>query len=266
MGTLNTVLCFGDIVGVTGRFVLKKYLNEIKKLYNADFIIANGENSANGVGITRDTAGELFNSGVDVITGGNHIWNNKDVFALLPSDNKVLRPYNYPPQSPGLGYYFYEFGETKIAVISLLGRTFMEAVDCPFQKASVAIKHIKEKTNNIFIDFHAEATAEKLSFAFHFENQVTAIFGTHTHVQTADERLIGTTAYITDVGMCGSFNSVIGMKKEAAIQRFVMRIPHRFEVETASPMINAVAITFDSSTGKAIAIKRINIVYEDKIE
>lgn len=264
---IRSILCLGDIIGVTGRSVIRRHLEEIKLANNIDFVIANGENAANGVGITRDSAREMLSSGIDVITSGNHIWNNKDVFALIGSENKLLRPYNYPNTAPGLGYYIYDLMESKIAVLNLMGRTFMDALDCPFQKAVLAIKHIKERTNNIFIDFHAEATAEKVSLAYYLEGQVSCIFGTHTHVQTADERLISSTAYITDIGMCGSSNSVIGMKKESAIARFVTKMPHRFEVETTSPMINGIIVKIDTDTGKAVGIKRINTVYQnDSVE
>ena len=265
---IKNILCLGDIVGVTGRYAVRRHLEEIKLEHNIDFVIANGENAANGVGITRDTASELFNSGIDVLTTGNHVWNNRDVFALIGNENRLLRPYNYPNESPGLGYYIYDGDDFKIGVLNLMGRTFLEPLDCPFKKANIAIKHLKEKTNIIFIDFHAEATAEKIAFSYYLEGQVTCIFGTHTHVQTADEKIISShTAYISDIGMCGSYDSVIGMKKEAAIARFVAKIPHRFEVETTNPMINGIIVQVDTQTGKASSIKRINIVYNnDQVE
>ena len=265
---VKNILCLGDIVGVTGRYAVRRHLEEIKLEHNIDFVIANGENAANGVGITRDTAAELFNSGIDVLTTGNHVWNNRDVFALIGNENRLLRPYNYPNESPGLGYYIYDSDDFKIGVLNLMGRTFLEPLDCPFKKANIAIKHLKEKTNIIFIDFHAEATAEKIAFSYYLEGQVTCIFGTHTHVQTADEKILSShTAYISDIGMCGSYDSVIGMKKEAAIARFVSKIPHRFEVETTKPMINGIIVQVDTQTGKASSIKRINIVYNnDQVE
>lgn len=261
---IRTILCLGDIIGVTGRFVIRRHLEEIKLANDIDFVIANGENAANGIGITRDTAQEIFSSGVDVITSGNHIWNNKDVFALIGNENRLLRPYNYPNSSPGLGYYIYDLMDSRIAVLNLMGRTFMEPLDCPFQKANLAIKHIKERTNIIFVDFHAEATAEKISLGYYLDGQVSCVFGTHTHVQTADEKIISnSTAYITDIGMCGSFNSVIGMKKESAIARFVTKMPHRFEVETTMPMINGIIVKVDTETGKASSIKRFYNVYNN---
>ncbi len=264
--TIKNILCLGDIVGITGRFAIRKHLEEIKKKHNIDFVIANGENSANGIGITRDTAAELFNSGIDVLTSGNHIWNNRDVFALIGNENRLLRPYNFPTEAPGLGYYIYDIIDYKIGVINLMGRTFMDPLDCPFKKSNLAIKHIKEKTNIIFIDFHAEATAEKIAFSFYLEGQVSCIFGTHTHVQTADEKILSShTAYISDLGMCGSSNSVIGMKKEAAIAKFVTKMPHRFEVETTSPMINGIIVQVEAETGRAVSIKRINEIYQDDI-
>lgn len=266
--SIKNILCLGDIIGVTGRFAVRKHLESIKKKYNIDFVIANAENSANGIGVTRDTASELFNSGIDVLTSGNHIWNNRDVFAIIGNENRLLRPYNFPPEAPGLGYYIYDIIDYKIGVINLMGRTFMEPLDCPFKKSNLAIKHVKERTNIIFIDFHAEATAEKIAFSYYLEGQVSCIFGTHTHVQTADEKILSShTAYISDLGMCGSSCSVIGMKKEAAISRFITKIPHKFEVETASPMINGIVVQVDAKTGKAISIERIYEIYnEDTVE
>lgn len=264
--SVHTILCLGDVVGITGRFILCKYLASLKSEYNVDFVIANGENIANGIGLTRDTANELLNIGINVLTTGNHVWNNKDVFAIITNETRILRPYNYPQHTPGLGYYVYDAIGCKIGVINLMGRTFMDALDCPFQKVLSAIKSIKERTNIIFVDFHAEATAEKQSLFYYLDSQISALFGTHTHVQTADERVSSAgTAYITDVGMCGSFNSVIGMKKEAAIARFTTKMPHRFEVETSMPMINGIVIDVDSETGRAVSIKRINKVYENEI-
>ena len=266
--SVKNILCLGDVIGITGRYVIRRHLEEIKLEHDIDFVIANGENAANGIGITRDTAAELFNSGINVLTSGNHIWNNRDVFALIGFENRLLRPYNYPNESPGLGYYIYDIFDCKIGVINLMGRTFMDALDCPFKKSNMAIKHIKEKTNIIFIDFHAEATAEKIAFSYYLEGQVSCIFGTHTHVQTADEKILSSfTAYISDLGMCGSYDSVIGMKKEAAVARFVSKIPHRFEVETTSPMINGIIVQVDIDSGRALSIKRINTVYyNDEVE
>ena len=266
--SVKNILCLGDIIGITGRYAVRRHLEEIKLEHDIDFVIANGENAANGIGITRDTAAELFNSGVNVLTSGNHIWNNRDVFALIGFENRLLRPYNYPNESPGLGYYIYDIFDCKIGVINLMGRTFMDALDCPFKKSNIAIKHIKEKTNIIFIDFHAEATAEKIAFSYYLEGQVSCIFGTHTHVQTADEKILSSfTAYISDLGMCGSYDSVIGMKKEAAVSRFVSKIPHRFEVETTLPMINGIIVQVDIDSGRALSIKRINTVYyNDEVE
>lgn len=264
--SIKNILCLGDIIGITGRYVIKKHLEEIKKENNIDFVIANGENSANGIGITRNAATELFDSGIDVLTSGNHIWHNRDVFALIGNENRLLRPYNFPHEAPGLGYYIYDIINYKIGIINLMGRTFMEPLDCPFKKSNIAIKHIKEKTNIIFIDFHAEATAEKIAFSYYLEEQVSCVFGTHTHVQTADEKILSShTAYISDLGMCGSYNSVIGMKKESVISKFVTKVQHKFEVETSSPMINGIIVQVNADTGKAISIRRINKVYHNDI-
>ncbi len=260
------VLCIGDVIGINGRTSLKNHLNELKAEFDVDFTIANGENSANGIGITRNTAAELFASGVDVLTTGNHVWHNKDVFALIGGEGRVLRPYNYPDNTIGLGYNIYNSFGCNIAVINLMGRVYMEPLDCPFKKVLKAIGHIKDKTNIIIVDMHAEATAEKISMGHHLNGEVSLMFGTHTHVQTADEKILsGGTAYITDVGMCGAYDSVIGTKKEAALARFITRIPHRFEVATSAPMINAIVVEIDESSGRALSIKRINRVYDDII-
>ena len=161
--SVKNILCLGDIIGITGRYAIRRHLEEIKLEHDIDFVIANGENAANGIGITRDTAAELFNSGVNVLTSGNHIWNNRDVFALIGFENRLLRPYNYPNESPGLGYYIYDIFDCKIGVINLMGRTFMDALDCPFKKSNIAIKHIKEKTNYIY-RFSCGSDSRKNSF------------------------------------------------------------------------------------------------------
>lgn len=260
------VLCIGDVIGVNGRTSLKNHLDEIKTEFGVDFTIANGENSANGLGITRNTAAELFAMGIDVLTTGNHVWRNKDVFALIGGEGRLLRPYNYPDNTIGLGYNIYNAFGCNIAVINLLGRVFMEALDCPFKKVLNAIKHIKNKTNIIIVDMHAEATAEKVAMGHHLNGEVSLVFGTHTHVQTADEKILsGGTAYITDIGMCGGYDSVIGTKKENALAKFITHLPSKFEVSLTTPMINAIVVEIDESTGHAISIKRINRAYKNDV-
>ncbi len=260
------ILCIGDVIGINGRTSLKKHIDEIKAEFDIDFTIANGENSANGIGITRNTASELFDMGVDVLTTGNHVWHNKDVFALIGGEGRLLRPYNYPDNTIGLGYNIYNAFGCNIAVINLLGRVFMEALDCPFKKVLDAIKHIKNKTNIIIIDMHAEATAEKIAMGYHVDGQASLVFGTHTHVQTADEKILsGGTAYITDIGMCGGYDSIIGTKVENALSRFITHIPHRFEVSLSYPMINAIVVEIDEKSGRALSIKRINRAYKEDI-
>ena len=261
--SVKNILCLGDVIGVTGRYAIRRHLEEIKLENNIDFVIANGENAANGIGITRDTASELFDCGIDVLTSGNHIWNNRDVFALIGNEHRLLRPYNYPSDAPGLGYYIYEMFDCKIGVLNLMGRTFMDPLDCPFKKANLAIKHIKERTNVIFIDFHAEATAEKICFAkYCSDHKVSAVIGTHTHVQTADEKIINDyTAYISDAGFCGAHDSVIGMAYEPSLKRLITSIPERFDVaQTPLLELNAVSIGFDAVSGQAQSIERINYI------
>lgn len=252
------VLCLGDIVGQTGREIVVSKLPQLKSEYKIDFVVANGENSAGGFGITRDIAQEFFSVGIDAITSGNHIWKNKDIFAFIHEERRLVRPFNYPEGTPGFGYAFFNFFNRKIAILNLLGRTYMDAVDCPFRRGEHALKRIFEQTNIILVDFHAEATAEKRALGFHFDGDVSLVYGTHTHVQTADECILpGGTAYITDVGMCGAEDSVIGIKKDPAIKRFVTQLPHKFEVAAESPMVNGIVVAINLDSGKAHSIKRV---------
>lgn len=262
------VLCLGDIIGRGGRNLIASKLEALKEEYNIDFVIANGENSAGGFGITRDIAHDFLNLGIDAITSGNHIWRNKDIFSLMKTSelrHKVLRPFNYPDGAPGFGYQVYSTKNTKIGVINVLGRTFIdEFVDCPFKAAEYAIKKISEETDIIFIDFHAEATSEKQAMGYYLDGKASCIFGTHTHVQTADERILNNgTAYITDLGMCGSYEGIIGSKPQQPILRFTTGLPHKFEVESEGMgMLNGIVVSVNKSSGKAIKIKRVFITEE----
>lgn len=252
-------LFIGDIVGSPGRKAVKDILPGIVKKNNIDCAVINGENAAGGSGITPSIAKELLDYGADVITSGDHIWKRKEVVELLSSEDKVLRPLNYPKETPGSGSVILglESG-VKIAVVNLIGRVFMQAVECPFKTSREEIDKIRKITPNIFVDIHAEATSEKIALGWYLDGLVTAILGTHTHVQTADEKILPKgTAYITDAGMTGPFDSVIGRKKEQILTRFLTQMPTRFEMAENDVWLNGVIVDFDEKTGKANSITRI---------
>jgi len=253
------VLFIGDIVGSPGREAIKNLVPGIVGKNKVACVIANAENAAGGSGITPAIARELEGYGVDIITSGDHIWKRKEVTEILSSDSRVLRPLNYPKGAPGSGSTIVEVpGGVKIGVLNLLGRTFMQAVECPFRTSRAEIEKIRRITPNIFVDVHAEATSEKIALGWYLDGLVTAVMGTHTHVQTADEKILPEgTAYITDTGMTGPFDSVIGRKKEQILTRFLTQMPIRFEMAEDDIWLNAVVIDFDEKTGKADAITRV---------
>jgi metallophosphoesterase (TIGR00282 family) len=257
------ILFIGDIVGKVGRVITKALLPTITDRYKIDFVIANGENVAGGFGITDKTALELFSLGVHVITTGNHVWDKKEFVSQIAKIDKVLRPLNYPPGIPGFGSIIETVGNgLKVAVINISGRVFMSSIDCPFRIAEDEVKKIRAITKTIVIDFHAEATSEKIAFGYFMDGKVSAVMGTHTHVQTADEKILtGGTAYITDVGMTGPSNSVIGIEIEQVIQRFLTNIPTRFETAKGEGIFSAVVFEVDEKTGKSVAIQRLQITY-----
>jgi metallophosphoesterase (TIGR00282 family) len=253
------IFIIGDVVGEPGRKALFLSLAQIIHEKKIDFVIANGENAAGGFGITGKLAGKLYSYGVDCITSGNHIWRNKDIFRTIQEDPKILRPANYPKNTPGRGWALFEKNGYKIAVLNLLGRVFMEPLDCPFRTARKEIANIRKEANIIIVDFHGEATSEKMAMGWYLDGMVSAVVGTHTHIQTADERLLpGGTAYITDAGMTGPFDSIIGMQKENAIRKFVTFIPSKFQVAENDIHINGVVVTVEVTTGKASMIERMN--------
>lgn len=255
------ILFFGDIVGRPGRHAITHVLPRWRSAYQPDIIIANGENAASGTGITSNVAEELFGAGIDVITLGNHTFKQRDAVRLLEHESRVLRPANYPTGVPGYGYGVFQAGAARLAVVNFLGRTFMDPLDDPFQQAKTLIPLLKAQTACILIDMHAEATSEKGAMAWMLDGQVSAVVGTHTHVSTADERVLpGGTAFITDVGMVGPWNSILGVGREPVIERFLTRMPVRFEVADGPVTVNAVIITVNPSTGNAEAIERINEV------
>lgn len=253
------LLMIGDVVGRSGRRAVKVNLSGLKREFDLDLVIANGENAAGGNGITKELAQELFSSGVDVLTMGNHVWNKKEAFEYIDRETRIVRPANYPPGTPGVGANVYETRrKVKVAVINLSGRVFLQAIDCPFRKADEMVERMKEKARVVVVDFHAEATSEKVAMGWYLDGKVSAVVGTHTHVQTADERILpGGTAYITDLGMTGPWNSVIGVKKEIIIDKFVTQIPQRFEVAPGPFQFNGVVIDIDEETGEASSIRRI---------
>lgn len=255
------VLFIGDIVGETGRKVVTQFLNSIVDRYKIDFVLANGENAAGGFGITPQVTEYLFSQGIHVITSGNHIWDKKEVKDYIAREKRLLRPANYPEGVIGYGSGVFEtvYGE-RLGVLNLSGRVYMGTFDCPFQVAKREIATLKEEAKVIIIDFHAEATSEKMALAWHLDGQVAAVIGTHTHVQTADEQILPRgTAYITDVGMTGPSLSVIGIKKEQAIERFLRQTPIRFEMAKGPGQFNGIIIEIDPENGLATAVHRLQM-------
>lgn len=261
------ILFFGDMVGKPGRNAVKEYLQSIAPEQNPDFVIANVENASHGFGLTEKNYNELSSYGIDCMTSGNHIWDKKDIFNYIEQADKLVRPMNYPEGAKGLGSRIFDCGEYKIGVINLLGRVFTTLVDDPFRLVESEIARLKKITPIIIIDFHAEATAEKICFAkFCSELGASAVFGTHTHVQTADENILNGMGYITDAGFCGTVDSVIGMEYKTSLSRFLTGIPERYDVaEGGECQINAVEVEISPSTGRALAIRRI-FCSREKIE
>ena len=252
------ILAVGDIVGSAGINKLKARLKEIKEKENIDFIIVNGENSAEGMGITEKNFNDIVSQGVDVITMGNHTWGKKDIFKFIDNP-KIIRPANYPEGVVGKGYNIYKCKDKKIAVINLIGRVDINILtENPFLIAKKIIEKIQNQVDIIIIDFHAEATAEKIALGYYLDGKATAIFGTHTHVQTADEKILPNgTAYITDIGMTGPEHSVIGMNIKASIKRFETTLPERYRIAEGNCIFNGVIFDIDDETSKATNIKRI---------
>lgn len=255
------VLLIGDIIGRPGRRYIREKLPYIRKKNSIDFVIANGENSAGGNGITANVAKELFISGIDFLTMGNHIWDNKDVFNFIDRETRMTRPANYPEGTPGKGHQLVELrSEFYIGILNISGRTFMQPLDCPFRTVDREIGILEKYTNIIIVDFHAEATSEKIAMGLYLDGKVSAVVGTHTHVQTADEKILPKgTAYITDLGMTGPINSVLGVKSDTVIKKFITQMPVRFEVAKGKVQLNGVIIDIDEETGKAVHIERISL-------
>ncbi|MCX7879379.1 MAG: TIGR00282 family metallophosphoesterase [Ignavibacteria bacterium] len=253
------VLFIGDIFGDSGLLAVENYFPIYLERYKPNFVIGNAENAAGGKGVTEDIAEKLFELGFDVLTTGNHIWDNWKSRPLIAKEKRILRPLNYPPGNPGLGYSVFDVPDTsyKIGVINIQGRTFMEAIDCPFRAAEKALTDISTKTNLVVIDFHADATAEKIALANYFDGKVSAIIGTHTHIQTSDERILPKgTGYITDVGMTGPYASVVGLKVDIAIKRFILQTPHKFEQAYGDEHLAGLYLELDVETGLCRKVER----------
>ncbi len=254
------IVFVGDIIGKPGRDAVLTMAPILRAEFSPDLVVVNAENAAGGMGITPEIARGLLGGGIDVLTLGNHTWSKRDAYDFLGTESRVLRPANYPPGSPGRGYGVYKTpGGTLVAVANMNGRVFMEPLDDPFRAADEIIGHLRPITPVIFFDFHAETTSEKVAFGWHCDGRVSAVVGTHTHVQTADERVLpGGTAYITDAGMCGPEDSVIGMDREAVLARFRTQIPNRFKVAGGPVRLCGVAVDVDERTGRAHQIDRIS--------
>ncbi len=262
-------LFIGDVVGDPGRHLITRHLRDLKKKHNIDLTVLNGENSSTqGRGITPKIAEFFFEYGADVITTGNHVWFRREIYPYLDENHRVLRPANFPSGAPGVGVTTLLVGDQMVGIINLQGRVFMrELVECPLRTIDSLLTYLKDKTNIIFIDYHAEATSEKHALAYYVAGRVSGVVGTHTHVQTADERIIPPgTGYITDLGMVGSLNSMLGMQKDGIIQHFLTQMPVKFTVDTQPPyVLSGVIIEVDVQTGRAQNIERIRVIDEEPL-
>jgi metallophosphoesterase (TIGR00282 family) len=254
------ILFVGDIVGRPGRELVRKGLRNLIEYHDVDLVVANAENSANGFGVTKEIGDTLLEWGVDVMTSGNHIWDKKEAIDYIATEPRLLRPANYPAGVPGRGSYVAQTGDGRaVGVINAMGRVFMLNIDDPFQVVLKEIEAIRHRTKVIIVDFHAEATSEKIAMGWHLDGKVTAVFGTHTHVQTADERILPNgTAYLTDAGMTGPHDSIIGMEREPSLARFLNAMPARFEPATGNPRLNGVVVQADDRSGRATGVTRIS--------
>ncbi|UCF07036.1 MAG: TIGR00282 family metallophosphoesterase [bacterium] len=258
------VLFIGDIISRTGRRVLGIGLPALREEFRVDLCIGNVENAAGIFGITKKVIDEIAGAGVDVMTSGNHVWDKREGIALLDSRDDILRPANYPPGVPGRGYLIRDVDDVRVCVVNLQGRTFMKPIDCPFRKADAILAELPSDINVILLDFHAEATSEKLAIGYYLDGRVSAVAGTHTHVQTADEHILdGGTGYISDIGMVGPSNSIIGVKKELVINRFLYGLPVRFDVAREEPFIDAFFVEVDEESGNAVTVERVHRVIEE---
>jgi len=255
-----TVICVGDVFGEPGRRAVQMLLPKLKKQHEADLAVVNVENSASGFGVTPLIARTFLEQGVDVMTSGNHIWDKKEIIEYIGKENLLLRPANYPPGTPGAGSIVVKAGPHKVAVLNLMGRVFLPQLDCPFRKADEELEKLRAETSLIIVDMHAEATSESQAMGWHLDGRVSAVVGTHRHVQTADERLLPKgTAYITDLGLTGPTDSVIGVEPELALARFLSGMPNRFEPAKGPAMLQGAVIRIDPETGRGLSIERLRV-------
>lgn len=253
------VLFVGDIVGNPGRKAARELIPQIRKEMGIDFCVANGENAAGGSGITYVVAQELYKCGIDAITMGNHTWSKKEILNFIDSDSRILRPANYPEDLPGKGSAVIQGSKGSIGVINVMGRVYMDSINCPFRAAEKEIEYLKSFTKIIIVDMHAEATSEKCALAWYLDGRVSCVIGTHTHVQTSDERILPCgTAFLTDVGMTGPYEGVIGVDRDIVIEKFLKNMPVRFEIAKGSVQFNAAVIDIDEKNGTARSIERIS--------
>jgi metallophosphoesterase (TIGR00282 family) len=249
------ILMIGDVIGNPGRHALRLLMPSLRKEYNIDMVVANAENSAGGIGVTPETAGELLDSNIDILTSGNHIWAHREMIPYLDSEMPVLRPLNYPPGVPGRGF----ITKNNVLIVNLVGRTFMNNLDCPFRAMDKLLSEIKDRPPVVIVDFHAEATSEKVAMGRYLDGRVSAVIGTHTHVQTADEQIFpGGTAFLSDGGFTGPHESVLGREIEPIIRRFMTNMPQKFEVAKDRVLLQGAVVEIDEQTGQAKGIQRVS--------
>ncbi|MEC5422619.1 TIGR00282 family metallophosphoesterase [Virgibacillus sp. C22-A2] len=255
------ILFIGDVVGSPGRDMVQEYLPKLKEKYRPTMTIINGENAASGKGITEKIYKQFLEWGAQVVTMGNHTWDKKEIFEFIDGAKNMVRPANFPEGNPGKGMVFINMNGIEVAVINLQGRTFLPAIDDPFRKVDELIEEAKKRTNIIFVDFHGEATSEKQAMGWYLDGRVSAVVGTHTHTQTADERILPQgTAYISDVGMTGPYDGILGVERDAVLKRFLTSLPVRFEIdEKGRSQLNGFLVTIDNSNGKSTRVDRILI-------
>ncbi len=258
------LLITGDVCGRPGRAAFAKYTPQLKRQYGVDIVIVNGENSAGGKGVTRKSLDALYHGGADIVTTGNHVWDKKEVLDIIDSEPFLIRPANYPEGTPGKGWCIYPFKAKNIGVLNLSGRAFMPPMDCPFQRVEDILREMQDQCDIIVLDIHAETTSEKMAMGWYLDGRVQAVVGTHTHIQTADARILPKgTAYITDLGMVGPWNSVLGVKTECILEKFTTCRPVRFDLADGPNVYSAVVVDIDDKTNKACSIERVFITEED---
>lgn len=259
-GLTLRALVIGDIVGKPGRRILTEKLHDLRAQLSVSLVVANAENAAGGSGVTPPILDRLYESGVDVVTTGDHVFKRREVMGRIESDECLLRPLNFPESAPGRGYTFFAAGGHEVAVMNLIGRTFMQAARCPFLAADAALEEIGKRTNVIVVDFHAEATSEKVAMGWYLDGRVSAVLGTHTHIPTADARVLPDgTAYITDLGMTGPYQSVIGRRIESILSRFTTGVPTPFDVAKGDVRICGALVEIDPTSGKAVSVERLEV-------